>query len=109
MDKFPDKDPGEVLDYSFHFAELLDDTLELDTSAVVVESCDPAEDVFALTVSNVSRQESDTVGIQDTVVFWLTGGTEGTKYVLKATVSDDQNAPEDRTFVRRASIKIKKR
>ncbi len=107
MQKFADKDPEEVLDYTQHFANLLADGLQYDTVAVEVESCTPAEDVFALTVSNEQLVQDQNPGVADTVLFWLQGGTPGTKYILKTTFSDSQNAPLDRTFVRRSSIKIK--
>lgn len=107
MQAFPPKDPGETLDYSQHFASLLEAGFVYDTLAVVVESCDPPEDVFSLEVTNEQLAEDLAPGVADTALFWLKGGTLGTKYVLKTTFSDSQNAPEDRTFVRRASIKIK--
>lgn len=109
MQAFPDKDPDEVLDYSQHFAELLAEDLEFDTVDVEVESCTPAETPFQLTVSNAQlASEPETPLVATTALFWLSGGTLGTKYVLKTTFSDSQNTPEDRTFVRRSTIKIKK-
>lgn len=105
--KFSDKDPGETLDYTQHFANLLASGRVYDTVAVVVESCDPPEDVFALLITNEQLVQDLAPGIADTVLFWLKAGTPGTTYVLKTTFSDDLNAPEDRTFVRRSKIKIK--
>lgn len=116
--KFPAKDPDEVLDYSEHFSELLEAGIELDTLAVEVESAKlngadidvgGAEDVDPLVVSNEVLIEGETSGIDDIAVFWLTGGTLGATYTLKMTVSDSENVSPDRTFVRRATIKIAKK
>lgn len=107
MLKYPAKDPAEVLDYVIDFGNLLESGLELDTSAVVVESADPSESPMALEVSNVSLVNTGSPEMSTKLLFWLSGGTVGTSYVLKATVSDSQNTPEDRTFIRRVKIAIK--
>lgn len=107
---FPDKDPGDVLDYSFSFADEEGEAVAIRSAEVVVESASPPETPISLIISDVSVVVSDPLaGVADTVVFWQSGGTVGTTYVLRAQEQDNQTAPRDRQVVRRAAIRVAKR
>jgi hypothetical protein len=108
---FPDKDPGETLDYEVSFAELLPPGFNLDAATAVIESVTPSESPLALEILSVPIGADVSVSpqIDNYVTVWLTGGTEGNTYIGRITASDDQNAPHDRIYVRRFKIKVKKK
>lgn len=100
---FPNKDPEEVLDYSLDFSDWLVEGADVDNVPamdVTVESMLPDESPSTLVIDNVFVSASPPI-----VSIWLSGGTVGTKYIIKVLGTDDQT-PE-RTYVRRASIKIR--
>lgn len=115
--KLPDKDAEECLDYVVNFQELQAELVDLATSghAVVVESMTPNESPVTLTFP--VSPEAQAVAVQspaespqflNSLQFYLLGGTEGTKYTLKLTATDE-SLGHARIFVRRATVKIKKR
>ena len=65
---------------------------------VEIESATPDESPYTLNIDQVVVANPD-------ITAWLSGGTVGTKYTLKFKGTDNQT-PE-RTYVRRATIKIK--
>jgi hypothetical protein len=105
---FPNKDPQEVLDYAELYTNLLNPGIELIAQTVVVESASNSESPITLEVSNTALAISGATppGIVDTVVWWLSGGTNDVTYVIKVTAQDNQVTPEDRIFVRRAAITV---
>ena len=105
---YPNKDTQEVLDYSETFSNLLESGISLGTESVIIESASNSESIFTLVIQDISLGISgpNPPGIIDTVVFWLSGGTNGVTYTLKVTASDTQGSPQDRIFVRRATITI---
>lgn len=106
MLKWPDKDPEEELDYPLSFVDWVVDPNVLDSGVGVIESA---------TLPDGSAEETPTLSIDlvqlgtNVANFWLSGGTDGATYVIKATVTDDNVVPYDRTGVRRVKIKVKQK
>lgn len=107
----PDKDPEEVLDYTVDFSDLTVEGVPLlGTPTVEVESAAPTESPDALTQpipAAYAQLGPESPLENDAVLIWLANGTLNTKYTLKITVNDDN--PNARTFVRRATIKVKQK
>lgn len=105
----PDKDPEDVLDYGII---LSDEAVELDPLKVLsvsVESCSPDESPMLLVIDNALWAMSNpTSGVIDSIVFWLSGGTVGTTYVLRIEADDTETAPHMRVLVRRVTITVAK-
>ena len=84
-------DPSEVFPYSVTFADLALAAVTSVTATVVVDSMLPAESPNTLIINNITVLASDSTNptIIDTVKFWVSGGTDGTTYVILIT----PNAP----------------
>lgn len=89
---WPDKDPGEVLDYRFDWTQRLTVNRIKDT---IVSS------VWAITDGTGLNIDTSTVNNPFTVV-WLSGGTVGTTYTLKNTVVTSSG----RTMVQAVKLKV---
>lgn len=100
--KWPDKDPEEVLDYPLDWTDWLASVAPAVLDSVVVAQ-DGASDPGGLTDIVIDQQLVTTPNI----VAWLSGGTAGEKYTFKVTVSDDGTSPNERTAVRRVTLKVK--
>jgi hypothetical protein len=95
--EWPDKDPDEVLDYPIDWTAWLVSGAKLSTTA---GHCTvTVVDGTGLTVDSLI------VNLNGIVTVWLSGGTLGTTYLLKATVRDDQTP--HRIGVRRIKMKVK--
>jgi len=105
----PDKDPEELLDYQVSFADLIPAGYIIDEVEAVVESADPSQSPLTLVVESAlaSTSGSSSPERMDSATLWLSGGLTGCKYTIKVTVSDTQDVPHDRQYVRRAKIKVK--
>jgi hypothetical protein len=114
--RLPDIDPGECLDYTVEFDDLIVAGTSLNSATVELESASPDESplpdpqygspsVFFTTVGSYSPTPSPETN--DAVVFWLmgTGLTPGTKYTFKVSAYD--NNATQRCYVRRVVIKCK--
>lgn len=104
----PDKDPDEVLDYTVDFSDLTVAGVPL--LGVPTVEIEPAESPEVLTqpVAAAFVQLGPESPLEnDAVLIWLAGGVLNTKYTLKITVNDDDT--QARTFVRRATIKVKQK
>lgn len=105
----PDKDPEDVLDYGII---LSDEATELDPLKVLtvsIESCSPDESPVSLVIDNALWAMSNpTSGVVDSIVFWLSGGTVGTTYVLRIEADDTETVPHIRVLVRRVTITVAK-
>jgi len=99
--KFPNKDAGEVLEYSLNFTTWAgNDTIQAGGTSVVADGLSTPGGLSDLIIDSV-------VVAADIVVAWISGGTAGQKYTLKYTVVDDNNPV--RTGVRRATISVKEK
>lgn len=101
---WPDKDPGEVLDYPLEWDAWLVQGATLSAvggdCTVVLEGVSSPGGLTNLTIDLVQVASPD-------VVTWLSGGSVGETYTLLATVKDNQTPK--RTGVRRIKISITKK
>lgn len=114
--KFPDKDPEEVLDYTVDFSDLIAAAAGTEiASATVEQDTDPeSPNTLNFVVSpSASRIQLGGESVSplpfDGVVVWLSGGTVGVTYQLKVTAIDSNSSPVPRTYVRRATVKVKQK
>lgn len=112
--KIPDKDPDECIDYVVRFDGVQAENVALASATVEIESATPDESPYALTFPYSPQAEVVDAGspvtspqFEDGVRIWLANGTEGTKYTLKVTATDE-TLVHPRVFVRRATVKVKK-
>lgn len=91
MEKWPDKDPEEVLDYPSSWSKLLGDTDEL---ADVVYSL--PDTPTGLTIASSSYEATVST-------VWLSGGTLGSQYLVDILATTAQG----RTFNRTVAIRIR--
>ena len=97
--KFPNKDLGEVLEYTLDFDGWVGgDTIQASGTSVVQDGTSTPSGLTDIIVDSV-------VVVSNFVVAWISGGSLGEKYTLKYTVVDN-NSPV-RTGVRRATITVK--
>lgn len=82
------KDPDAVLDYIFNWAEWLATGETISSSTVTV----PA--------GITKDSESNTT---NTATVWLSGGTEGERYVITNSITTNQGRTDDRSMTIRVS------
>ncbi len=97
------KDPEEILDYPIDFTDWLVAGAGIDNSPVVTATQEGTSIPGGLSDITVSQ----IVIASPKVILWLSGGTDGEKYTIKIVGTDNQSP--QRTWVRRATIKIKKK
>lgn len=94
--RFPEKDPGERLDYLFDFTALLGTTEQITTHAVTV---DPSGEITVDASSIVSGGKK--------VQAIMSGGTAGREYIITVNGQTDQGGPPTRIFERSAILAIR--
>lgn len=105
----PDKDPDDVLDYAVVLSDEANEPDPLKQMIVSVESVSPDESPVVLTIDSAVWAMSDPAsGVVDSVVFWLSGGTIGSTYVLRIEADDTETSPHMRVIVRRFTITVAK-
>jgi len=115
--KFPDKDPQEILDYTVDFSDLIAAAAgtEIASATVEIEEISPAESPVDLVLNSpaviLSALGGESVSPLpvDGATVWLSNGTLDSKYTLKFTAIDTNASPNPRTYVRRATLKIKQK
>jgi len=104
--KWPDKDPQEILDYPIDLSLWLTTGSDIEATApapaVVQEGTSDPGGLTDIVVDNVF-----VAGKQ--IVVWLSLGTKDETYTFKATIADNQTAPQKRTLIRRVKIKVKEK
>jgi len=81
------KDPQEVLDYQVNWSDWLD-TDTISTSAFVVQT-------------GITKDSSSNTTTTATV--WLSGGTNGSRYVITNTITTSDGRTAERSFIIKVS------
>jgi hypothetical protein len=95
--QWPDKDPGDTLDYDADFSQALPAGDNIDS---VVWTIDPPGGTSPLT--KVTQTHDDPTL---TATIWLSGGDDGVDYTLTCTVTTDSSPP--RVFERDIGLNVR--
>jgi hypothetical protein len=98
--RFPAKDPEEILDYQFDWAAL-------DNNTGLTNWLEVGETILDHTVTvpaGITLVSSELINTGTTVLFWISGGTDGTDYEIECEIITDS-----RIGVRRRTLPVKKR
>lgn len=102
------KASSDTVDYQLDFIDFVPTTFNLDGVDVEIINAGNDESPIELTVTDTSLEPSPRDDTKTTVVLmWLQGGTPGTTYKGKITVSDNESVSPDRSITREFIVAVK--